>query len=76
MNGKTKPSSSKVWICEISRIEENGDGVVQLPEELVSELELLGWREGDVLSFSMNEDEKGVVVRNVSLESRGADSFS
>jgi uncharacterized membrane protein (UPF0127 family) len=41
---------SKSYVCKVSEVCENGEAIVELPDELVNELD---WRVGDELGYSL-----------------------
>ena len=63
---------SKVYESKVEVLD-NGDGLLDLPEEMVKEL---GWQIGDALDFNLENG--GVVIRNLShdLRDKGATVFS
>lgn len=56
---------SNSFICKVSEICENGDTVIELPDELVNELD---WRVGDELDYSL--EDKSVIIKNLTKEKR------
>ena len=58
---------SKRYTTKVVEICENGDAIVELPDELVKEL---GWEVGDTLDYEMKN--KVVYIKNLSKEKRDA----
>jgi uncharacterized membrane protein (UPF0127 family) len=56
---------SKKYNSKVLEICDNGDAIVELPEELVEEL---GWKVGDKLDYQMKDG--SVYVTNLSLKER------
>ena len=56
---------SKKFESKILEICDNGDAIVELPEELMEEL---GWKVGDKLDYQMKDG--SVYVTNLSLKER------
>lgn len=52
----------KSYTSKVLEICENGDAIVQLPDELVEEL---GWKVGDVLDYE--EKDGKIFVKNISI---------
>ena len=59
----------KRYETKVSEICENGDAIINLPDELVEEL---NWQVGDTLDYEMKND--SVYIRNLSKEKRDASS--
>ena len=57
----------KRYETKVSEICENGDAIINLPDELVEEL---NWQVGDTLDYEMKND--SVYIRNLSKEKRDA----
>lgn len=58
---------SKTFEAQVLSIDYNGDAVVEIPDELVEELD---WRVGDVLDYSL--DGKKIIIKNLTKEERNA----
>ena len=58
---------SKRYTTKVVEICENGDAIVELPDELVKELD---WQIGDTLDYEMKN--KVVYIKNLSKEKRDA----
>jgi formylmethanofuran dehydrogenase subunit D len=56
---------SKKYNSKVLEICDNGDAIVELPEELMEEL---GWKVGDKLDYQMKDG--SVYVTNLSLKER------
>jgi formylmethanofuran dehydrogenase subunit D len=56
---------SKKYKSKVLEICDNGDAIVELPEELMEEL---GWKVGDKLDYQMKDG--SVYVTNLSLKER------
>jgi formylmethanofuran dehydrogenase subunit D len=56
---------SKKFVSKVLEICDNGDAIVELPEELMEEL---GWKVGDNLDYQMKDG--SVYVTNLSLKER------
>ena len=56
---------SKRYNSKVLEICDNGDAIVELPEELMEEL---GWKVGDKLDYQMKDG--SVYVTNLSLKDR------
>jgi formylmethanofuran dehydrogenase subunit D len=56
---------SKKFDAKVLEICDNGDAIVELPEELIEEL---GWKVGDELDYQMKDG--SVYVTNLSLKER------
>ena len=56
---------SKKYNSKVLEICDNGDAIVELPEELMEEL---GWKVGDELDYQMKDG--SVYVTNLSLKER------
>ena len=56
---------SKTYESKVLEICDNGDAIVELPEELLKEL---GWKVGDKLDYQMKDG--SVYVTNLSLKER------
>jgi formylmethanofuran dehydrogenase subunit D len=56
---------SKKFDAKVLEICDNGDAIVELPEELMEEL---GWKVGDKLDYQMKDG--SVYVTNLSLKER------
>ena len=57
----------KIHTAKVTEICENGDAIVELPDELVKEL---NWQIGDTLDYQMKD--KAVFIKNLSKEKRDA----
>lgn len=55
----------KTYNATVSEICENGDAIVNLPDELVNELE---WNIGDTLGYEMKNGQ--VIIKNLTKEKR------
>lgn len=58
---------SKTYTTKVVEICDNGDAIVELPDELVKEL---GWEIGDTLDYEMKNE--AVYIKNLSKEKRDA----
>ncbi len=58
---------SKNYTTKVVEICDNGDAIVELPDELVKEL---GWEVGDTLDYEMKNE--AVYIKNLSKEKRDA----
>lgn len=56
-----------IYTTKVTEICENGDAIVELPDELVKELD---WQVGDTLDYQMKD--KAVYIKNLSKEKRDA----
>jgi len=56
-----------IYTTKVIEICENGDAIVELPDELVKELD---WQVGDTLDYQMKD--KAVYIKNLSKEKRDA----
>ena len=56
-----------IYTTKVTEICENGDAIVELPDELVKEL---NWQVGDTLDYQMKD--KAVYIKNLSKEKRDA----
>ena len=56
-----------IYTTKVVEICENGDAIVELPDELVKELD---WQVGDTLDYQMKD--KAVHIKNLSKEKRDA----
>jgi len=56
-----------MYTTKVVEICENGDAIVELPDELVKEL---NWQVGDTLDYQMKD--KAVYIKNLSKEKRDA----
>ena len=56
---------SNSFICKVSEVCENGEAIVELPDELVNELD---WRVGDELDYSL--EGKSLLIKNLTKEKR------
>ena len=61
----SKRTSNKVYTCDVIDDKETGDQLLQIPEEMMNELE---WKVGDELKFDVKE--KYISIINVSLKKR------
>lgn len=59
----------KKYETKVSEICENGDAIINLPDELVEEL---NWQVGDTLDYQLKEN--SVYIKNLSKEKRDASS--
>jgi len=57
----------KTYTTKVTEICENGDAIVELPDELVKELD---WQIGDTLDYQMKDE--AVFIKNLSKEKRDA----
>ena len=57
----------KIYTTKVTEICENGDAIVELPDELVKEL---NWEIGDTLDYQMKDG--AVFIKNLSKEKRDA----
>ena len=58
-----------IYTTKVTEICENGDAIVELPDELVKEL---NWEIGDTLDYQMKNE--AVYIKNLSKEKRDASS--
>ena len=58
-----------IYTTKVTEICENGDAIVELPDELVKEL---NWQVGDTLDYQMKDG--AVFIKNLSKEKRDASS--
>ena len=58
-----------IYTAKVTEICENGDAIVELPDELVKEL---NWQIGDTLDYQMKDE--AVFIKNLSKEKRDASS--
>jgi antitoxin component of MazEF toxin-antitoxin module len=56
-----------IYTTKVTEICENGDAIVELPDELVKEL---NWQVGDTLDYQMKDG--AVFIKNLSKEKRDA----
>ena len=56
-----------IYTTKVLEICENGDAIVELPDELVKEL---NWQIGDTLDYQMKDE--AVFIKNLSKEKRDA----
>jgi len=56
-----------IYTTKVTEICENGDAIVELPDELVKEL---NWQVGDTLDYHMKDG--AVFIKNLSKEKRDA----
>jgi antitoxin component of MazEF toxin-antitoxin module len=56
-----------IYTAKVTEICENGDAIVELPDELVKEL---NWQIGDTLDYQMKDG--AVFIKNLSKEKRDA----
>jgi len=56
-----------IYTTKVTEICENGDAIVELPDELVKEL---NWQIGDTLDYQMKDN--AVFIKNLSKEKRDA----
>ena len=61
----SKTTSNKVYTCDVIDDKETGDQLLQIPEEMMDELE---WKVGDELKFDMKKQYISII--NVSLKKR------
>lgn len=54
---------NKQYIANVIDVLDNGDAVIELPLEMISDL---GWKEGDVLDFIA--ENKKIIVKNLTKE--------
>lgn len=57
----------KIHTAKVTEICENGDAIVELPDELVKELD---WQIGDTLDYQIKDE--AVFIKNLSKEKRDA----
>ena len=57
----------KIHTAKVTELCENGDAIVELPDELVKEL---NWQIGDTLDYQMKDE--AVFIKNLSKEKRDA----
>jgi hypothetical protein len=63
--------SSKRWIIDMQDAGDgSGDGILQLPDELWSELVAKGWKVGDILEIDRSAKPGSAVIRNRYAECR------
>jgi antitoxin component of MazEF toxin-antitoxin module len=62
-------SDSKVFIANVKQIEENGDAVIEIPNEMV---DMLGWQVGDELDYNINEDGY-IVITNLTRKNNASE---
>lgn len=55
----------KTYTSKVVEIMENGDAILELPQEMLDEL---GWKEGDVLDFV--ESNNCIVMKNLTKEEK------
>ena len=58
---------SKTYISKVIEICDNGDAIIELPPELVEEL---NWQIGDELSY--DNKKKSIIIKNITKEKRDA----
>lgn len=58
----------KSYITKVVEICDNGDCIIEFPEEMMQEL---GWKEGDFLDFDVKDGQ--IFVRNLTLIKGGKD---
>ena len=56
-----------IYTTKVTEICENGDAIVELPDELVKEL---NWQIGDTIDYEMKNE--AVYIKNLSKEKRDA----
>ena len=56
-----------IYTAKVTEICENGDAIVELPDELVKEL---NWQIGDTIDYEMKNE--AVYIKNLSKEKRDA----
>jgi antitoxin component of MazEF toxin-antitoxin module len=56
-----------IYTAKVTEICENGDAIVELPDELVKEL---NWQIGDTLDYQLKDG--AVFIKNLSKEKRDA----
>jgi formylmethanofuran dehydrogenase subunit D len=56
-----------IYTTKVTEICENGDAIVELPDELIKEL---NWQVGDTLDYQMKDG--AVFIKNLSKEKRDA----
>ena len=57
----------KTYNAKVLRIDASGDAILEIPDELVEELD---WRVGDVLDYKLDND--SVIITNLTKEERNA----
>ena len=57
----------KTYNAKVLRIDTSGDAVVEIPDELVEELD---WRVGDELGYKL--EGKSIIITNLTKEERNA----
>jgi antitoxin component of MazEF toxin-antitoxin module len=60
---------NKTYTSKVLEICENGDAIVELPDELVKEL---NWEVGDVLNYELKDQQ--VFIKNLTKEKRDVSS--
>ena len=55
----------KTYTSKVLEIMENGDAIIELPQEMLDELE---WKEGDVLDFF--EMNNSIIIKNLTKEEK------
>lgn len=61
----SKTTSNKVYTCDVIDDEKTGDLLLQIPDEMIDELE---WQIGDELKFDMKK--KYISIINLTLKKR------
>ena len=63
--------SNKIYTSQVLEILENGDALVEIPEELLTEI---GWLVGDKLNYEVKDG--AVYIKNIDFEDRKKQSNS
>jgi hypothetical protein len=63
--------SNKIYTSQVLEILENGDALVEIPEELLTEI---GWLVGDKLDYEVKDG--AVYIKNIDFEDRKKQSNS
>ncbi|AOI40721.1 hypothetical protein [Burkholderia oklahomensis] len=64
-------TSLRRWIIKIQdSVDGSGDGILQFPDDLWSELVAQGWQAGDVLELDLVAEPGSAVIRNRYAEGR------
>lgn len=50
----------KRWITTVQEDPDTGDAVIEFPDDLLAEV---GWKEGDVLKWIINEDGSAILTK-------------
>lgn len=60
------PLIDKIFSATVIRVEENGDAIVEIPDELVTQLE---WNVGDEFEYEQREGK--IYIRNITKDNNG-----